>query len=63
MNYMPTTGKHIYGLGGEYTLRGFRQSRFVAPVMAFGNVEARYVFADVTLGGQFIELMLGRTDE
>lgn len=58
MNYMPTTDKHIYGLGGEYTLRGFRQSRFVGPAMAFGNVEARYVGPSFTLGGQFIELML-----
>lgn len=57
MNYMPTTDRHIYGLGGEGTLRGFRQSRFVAPVMAFGNAEARYVFARVTVAGQFIELM------
>lgn len=58
MNYMPTTDKHMYGLGGEHTLRGFRQSRFVAPVMAFGNVEARYVCTRFMIGGQYIELML-----
>jgi len=57
MNYVPTTERHIYGLGGGETLRGFRQSRFVGPVMAFGNVEARYVVARLTVVGQFVELM------
>lgn len=57
MNTIPTTDKHIDGLGGEHTLRGFRQSRFVGPIMAFGNLEARYVFTHFTVAGQFIELM------
>ncbi|MBI3502196.1 MAG: BamA/TamA family outer membrane protein [Bacteroidetes bacterium] len=36
--------KTIEGLGGSETLRGFKQSRFVAPVMEFTNVEFRTRF-------------------
>jgi hemolysin activation/secretion protein len=38
-------------------MRGYRLSRFVAPVMAFGNVEARWVFTDVVIGDQLLEFM------
>ena len=58
MNYIPTTDKHIYGLGGEYTIRGFRLSRFTGPIMAFGNFEMRYVFTAFKIREQLIELML-----
>ncbi|HTA83705.1 MAG TPA: DUF5982 domain-containing protein [Bacteroidia bacterium] len=34
----------INGLGGPQTLRGYVQSRFVAPVMGFANIELRYRF-------------------
>jgi outer membrane protein assembly factor BamA len=32
------------GLGGVRTLRGYRQDRFVAPVMGWGNLELRWRF-------------------
>ncbi len=35
----------IEGLGGAYTLRGYKQSRFLARVMTFNNLELRYRFA------------------
>lgn len=33
------------GLGGVRTLRGYRQDRFVGPVMGWGNLEIRWRFA------------------
>lgn len=35
----------IEGLGGAHTLRGYKQSRFMARVMTFNNFELRYRFA------------------
>ena len=35
----------IEGLGGANTLRGFKQSRFLARAMSFNNAELRYRFA------------------
>lgn len=35
----------INGLGGPQTLRGYVQSRFVAPAMTLANIELRYRFA------------------
>lgn len=35
----------IEGLGGPNTLRGYKQSRFLARVMTFNNLELRYRFA------------------
>lgn len=58
MNYMPTTDKHIYGLGGDATMRGFRQSRFQGPVMAMGNFEVRYPFIDFKVGKTTFDLMV-----
>jgi hypothetical protein len=34
----------IEGLGGAYTLRGYKQSRFLARAMTFNNFELRYRF-------------------
>lgn len=35
------------GLGGVRTLRGYRQNRFVAPVMGWANLEIRWQFATI----------------
>lgn len=35
------------GLGGVRTLRGFRQDRFVGPIMGWGNLEVRWRFATI----------------
>jgi outer membrane protein assembly factor BamA len=45
----------INGLGGAQTLRGYAQSRFVAPAMALANVELRYRFWQVS----FLDQNLG----
>lgn len=42
----------IEGLGGANTLRGYKQSRFMAPLMSFINVELRWRFWSQTLWGQ-----------
>lgn len=40
-----TSEGSIEGLGGGQTIRGYKQSRFLAPVMQFSNLEMRYRFA------------------
>src|SRR5262249_22443724 len=40
------------GLGGHRTMRGFRQDRFVGPVMALANAEVRWTFARTRLWRQ-----------
>ncbi len=42
----------IEGLGGGQTLRGYKQSRFLAPLVSFANVEARWRFASTNIWGQ-----------
>lgn len=44
----------IEGLGGANTLRGYKQSRFLARTMTFNNVELRYRFAQTTLFKQHL---------
>lgn len=46
MDLFPFTEDTRIGLGGVRTLRGFRQDRFVGPVMALGNLEVRARVAD-----------------
>jgi len=58
MNSIPSTDRSVIGLGGEFTLRGYRLSRFAGPVMGFGNLEARFHFASFRLGANRIELAL-----
>lgn len=38
----------IEGLGGAHTIRGYKQSRFLARVMNFANLELRWRFAQTT---------------
>ena len=69
MNYIPTSDKHMYGLGGEYTMRGYRLSRFVGKVMTLANFETRWIFKDFMIGDGLFELMavpfidIGRVDD
>lgn len=46
------------GLGGERTLRGFRQDRFVGNVVALGNVEVRWTFVHFRLLKQLFSLQI-----
>ncbi len=52
MNSFPFTEDPRAGLGGHRTLRGYRQDRFVAPVMAVANQEVRWTFGRTTLWRQ-----------
>jgi outer membrane protein assembly factor BamA len=45
------------GLGGLRTLRGFRQNRFVGPVIALTNYEVRWTFAHTQIYGQKLAFM------
>lgn len=44
MNFLPYTEDPRTGLGGLRTLRGYKQDRFVGPVMGLLNAEARWTF-------------------
>jgi hypothetical protein len=52
MNTFPFTEDPRQGMGGHRTLRGYRQDRFVGPVMALVNQEVRWTFARTTLWRQ-----------
>jgi hypothetical protein len=52
MDSFPWTEDPRQGLGGHRTMRGFRQDRFVGPVMALFNGEVRWTFARGTLWRQ-----------
>lgn len=44
MSFLSLTEANQEGLGGENTLRGYRQNRFVGPMAAVANVELRWTF-------------------
>jgi outer membrane protein assembly factor BamA len=44
MNLIPYTEEPRAGLGGLRTLRGYKQDRFVGPVMTLVNAELRWMF-------------------
>jgi hypothetical protein len=46
------------GLGGERTLRGYRQDRFIGLVAAAANVEVRWTFVRFPLLGQHFSLQI-----
>lgn len=52
MDSLPFTEDPRIGLGGNRTLRGFRQDRFVGSVMTLANVELRWTFGHLTAWGQ-----------
>ncbi|MBM9590740.1 BamA/TamA family outer membrane protein [Leptospira sp. 201903075] len=45
-------------LGGQNTLRGYRQERFFGPVIGFYNIELRYRVGSFSLWGQFFQLSI-----
>jgi outer membrane protein assembly factor BamA len=52
MNLIPYTEDPRPGLGGLRTLRGYKQDRFVGPVMTLFNAELRWTFARTPAFGQ-----------
>lgn len=58
MSTMSTTDRHQRGLGGGTTLRGFRQPRFVAPIMVVGNLEVRSRLATLKMGDWRLDPLL-----
>jgi outer membrane protein assembly factor BamA len=56
MNTLATTTGDQRGLGGETTIRGYRQDRFVAPEAALANVELRWTFVRFSLLAQQFSL-------
>jgi outer membrane protein assembly factor BamA len=46
MNSLPLTDGNHFGLGGIWTMRGYKQDRFVGAINALGNLELRWTFAD-----------------
>ncbi|PJZ65701.1 peptide-binding protein [Leptospira wolffii] len=48
----------IGGLGGLRTLRGYKQDRFVGRVMGWGNLEVRWKFAQMSVGGEYFAFNL-----
>ena len=57
MNTLSFTEDPRQGLGGHRTMRGYRQDRFVGPVMALFNQEVRWTFARTTLWRQKLALI------
>jgi hypothetical protein len=58
MDTFPFTETPRTGLGGHRTLRGYRQDRFVGPIMTVANVEARWTFAHTTIKKQRFAFIL-----
>lgn len=58
MDYIPYTEDPRTGLGGLRTLRGFKQDRFVGPVMTVLNTELRWTFAHFEVAQQRFALIL-----
>jgi outer membrane protein assembly factor BamA len=54
---LPFIDDNHSGLGGFRTLRGFRQNRFVGPVIALTNYEVRWTFMKFRALGQGIALI------
>lgn len=57
MNNLPFIDDNHAGLGGFRTLRGYRDSRFVGPVIALTNWEVRWTFARFRALGQSFALI------
>ncbi|WP_246050682.1 Omp85 family outer membrane protein [Leptospira langatensis] len=56
--YMWSIDGAINGLGGLQTLRGYRQERFIGPMIGFGNVEIRWRFGTFKFWDQLVTLSL-----
>jgi hypothetical protein len=57
MKLIPYTEDPRYGLGGLRTLRGFKQDRFVGPVMTLFNGELRWTFVRFEVKHQKLALI------
>jgi Omp85 superfamily domain len=57
MKVFPYTDDPHDGMGGLRTLRGYRQDRFVGPVMLLGNAELRWTFGHCILWKQKLALI------
>lgn len=57
MNFLPYTEDPRTGLGGLRTLRGYKQDRFVGPVMGLFNAEVRWTFLRFQRLGQRFALI------
>lgn len=57
MNILPYTETDRTGLGGFWTLRGYKQDRFVGPAAMLVNAEVRWSFVDFMVLNQYIKLM------
>ena len=53
-----STEGSIEGLGGLRTLRGYKQNRFMAPIMSFSNLELRYRFGSASIFDQNLSFMI-----
>jgi outer membrane protein assembly factor BamA len=58
MNTLAFTDGDRQGLGGLWTLRGYKQDRFVGAAAAMGNLEVRWTFADFEVASQRVALIL-----
>ncbi len=58
MNVLPFVEDERYGIGGARTLRGYKQDRFIGPVMTLANLELRWTVAKTELLGQSFGFML-----
>ena len=58
MNTLPFTEDPRSGLGGNRTLRGFRQDRFVGSVMTLANAEVRWTWGHAYVKGQRFAFIL-----
>jgi outer membrane protein assembly factor BamA len=58
MNFLPYTEDPRTGLGGLRTLRGYKQDRFVGPVMTLVNAEVRWTFLHLEGAGQRFAFIL-----
>jgi outer membrane protein assembly factor BamA len=57
MNFLPYTEDPRTGLGGLRTLRGYKQDRFVGPIMGLLNAEVRWTFLRFQTHGQRFALI------
>lgn len=57
MNTMAMNERDRFGLGGLRTLHGYKQDRFIGPVMMLANMDMRWRFAQFEVFKQDIKLM------
>lgn len=58
IRYMWSLDGPMTGIGGLQTMRGYRQDRFVAPMVGFGSAELRWRFVTFRIGEQLFTMSL-----